>query len=70
MKARHHSYIRHLCPPQPLIREPLAVRRQLLKDSFQVVEDSFQWAKAWDADNVDKIQEFLDESIKGMVLLD
>jgi hypothetical protein len=53
---------------QPYIREPLAERRTALREHFVAVEDVFQWAKAWDADNVDKIQEFLDESIKGKAL--
>jgi hypothetical protein len=53
---------------QPYIREPLAERRTALREHFVAVEDVFQWAKAWDADNVDKIQEFLDESIKGRAL--
>ena len=49
---------------QPYVREPLAVRREVLKEHFQVVDNAFQFATAWDADNVDRIQEFLELSIE------
>lgn len=48
-----------------LVREPFRERRRLLKEHFNEVEAEFGLAQNADLDNVEEIQEFLEESIKG-----
>ena len=49
---------------QPLLQRDFAERRRMLKENFQPVELEFQFAKASDAETVDEIQMFLEESVK------
>lgn len=50
---------------QPLVREPLQRRRELLKSGFKVIEGELMFASSMDATNTEEIEEFLDQSIKG-----
>ena len=50
---------------QPLVKEPLAKRRELLYASFNEIEGEFTFAKSMTGHNVEDIQTFLDESISG-----
>ena len=50
---------------EPLLRNTLAERREKLRASFEPLEEEFQFAIASDANDVEAIQEFLQESIKG-----
>lgn len=54
-----------LCPPQPLVREPLATRRQLLRQSFEEVEGEFLFATSMDTRSADEVSDFLDKAIKA-----
>ena len=47
------------------LQKPLAERRTALKESFEVLPHEFEFAQASDAADVEAIQEFLTESIKG-----
>ncbi|XP_060112398.1 DNA ligase 1 [Heteronotia binoei] len=49
---------------QSLVREPLAQRRTLLRDSFTEVEGQFLFATSMDTNNTDEIADFLECSIK------
>ena len=49
---------------QPLLQKSLAERRVLLRESFQIVESEFQFAKSTDSETVEEIQTFLEESVK------
>ncbi|TBU38931.1 ATP-dependent DNA ligase [Dichomitus squalens] len=49
---------------EPLLQKDFAERRALLQEHFQPVEHEFQFAKASDAETVDEIQTFLEESVK------
>ncbi|TPX30802.1 hypothetical protein SmJEL517_g05729 [Synchytrium microbalum] len=50
---------------QPLIKEPLIKRRELLHKHFQEIEGEFHFAKSMDTGDVAEIQTFLDESVVG-----
>lgn len=47
-----------------LLKESLAERRRLLHENFTLIEGQFSFAKSMDANNVEEIQTFLDESVK------
>ena len=47
------------------LQKPLAERRAALRESFEVLPREFEFAIASDAADVEAIQEFLQESIKG-----
>ncbi|KAI5835575.1 ATP-dependent DNA ligase [Schizophyllum commune Tattone D] len=49
---------------EPLLQKSLAERRVLLRESFQIVESEFQFAKSTDSETVEEIQTFLEESVK------
>lgn len=49
---------------EPLLRKPLAERRQLLREHFQPVDGEFNFAKSSDSETTDEIQAFLEESVK------
>src|SRR5882757_3527345 len=49
---------------QPLLQKPLSERRELLRKHFQEVRLEFAFAKWSDAEAVEEIQTFLDESVK------
>jgi DNA ligase-1 len=48
-----------------LVRDPLQTRRELLKSSFNEIPGEFFFAKSMDGSNVEEIQEFMEESIRG-----
>ncbi|CAI8024697.1 DNA ligase 1 [Geodia barretti] len=48
-----------------LVREPLKTRRELLRSSFNEIEGEFVFAKSMDGSDVEEIQEFLEESVRG-----
>jgi len=50
---------------EPLLRKTLSERRDHLRASFTPIEEQFQYAISSDANNVEEIQDFLQESIKG-----
>jgi DNA ligase-1 len=50
---------------QSLVKEPLFKRRELLREHFQVVEGEFLFATSLDTDNLEEVEVFLEESIKG-----
>ena len=49
---------------QSLLQKPLSERRKLLREHFQEVPLEFAFAKWSDAEAVEEIQTFLDESVK------
>ncbi|KAF2361119.1 DNA ligase ATP-dependent [Trinorchestia longiramus] len=49
-----------------LVREPFEMRRSQLREHFKEVEGEFTFAKSMDSTNTEDIEEFLEESIKGM----
>lgn len=49
---------------QPLLQRPLSERRALLRKHFNVVPGEFDFAKSSDAEAVEDIQLFLEESVK------
>lgn len=48
-----------------LVKEPFSRRRELLHESFNMVEGEFVFATAINSADTDDIGEFLEESIKG-----
>ncbi|KAF9885014.1 hypothetical protein FE257_000837 [Aspergillus nanangensis] len=50
---------------EPTVRKSLRERRELLHDSFQLVEGEFQFAQFGNTDALDEIQNLLDESVKA-----
>jgi DNA ligase-1 len=50
---------------ESLLQKPLLERRRLLRESFEVIPHEFDFAQSSDAADVEAIQEFLTESIKG-----
>lgn len=50
---------------ESLLKHPFSERRRLLHSSFIEVEDDFMFAKYNNANSVEQIETFLDESIKG-----
>ncbi|OXB57356.1 UNVERIFIED_CONTAM: hypothetical protein H355_011520, partial [Colinus virginianus] len=50
---------------EPLVREPLATRRRLLRQSFEEVEGEFLFATSMDTRSADEVSDFLDKAIKA-----
>ncbi|KAF0287022.1 DNA ligase 1 [Amphibalanus amphitrite] len=50
---------------ESLVTQTFEKRREKLRASFKEVEGEFAFAKSMDSTNVEDIQEFLDESVKG-----
>lgn len=52
---------------ESLVKKPLQERRALLQEHFKENGDEWRFAKAMDADSsiIEKVQEFLEESVKG-----
>ncbi|XP_042665267.1 DNA ligase 1 isoform X2 [Centrocercus urophasianus] len=50
---------------EPLVREPLATRRRLLRQSFEEVEGEFLFATSMDTHSADEVSDFLDKAIKA-----
>lgn len=51
---------------ESLVKKPFMVRRNLLKQYFKEVEGEWAFAKNLDTTAMEEVQEFLDESVKGM----
>ena len=50
---------------KPLVRSTFAERRKIMIDNFNELEGIWQFATAMDTRDIDEVQQFLDESIKG-----
>ncbi|XP_031625448.1 DNA ligase 1 isoform X2 [Contarinia nasturtii] len=50
---------------EPLVTKPFAERRRLLYDNFKEVEGDWKFATSLDTNDIDELQSFLNESIKG-----
>ena len=50
---------------ESLIKKPLSERRKLLRENFEEVKGQFGFATSCDTDCMERVQEFLEESIKG-----
>ncbi|XP_059617642.1 DNA ligase 1 isoform X2 [Phlebotomus argentipes] len=50
---------------KPLVREPLFERRRLLRENFIEVEGAWKFATSLDTNDINDLQNFLDESVKG-----
>lgn len=50
---------------EPLVTKPFLERRELMKKHFNESEGMFHFANAMDTSDVDEVQQFLEESIKG-----
>ncbi|XP_064543098.1 DNA ligase 1 [Drosophila montana] len=48
-----------------LVTKPLSLRRKMLFEHFQEVEGEWKFATALDTNDMDEVQQFLEESIKG-----
>ena len=64
-RVTHHTPCHCVPPGEPLLRKTLSERRDHLRASFTPIEEQFQYAISSDANNVEEIQDFLQESIKG-----
>ena len=54
---------------EALVDQPFRRRRELLRSSFTEVEGEFVFAKCMISANTEDIETFLDESIKGEILV-
>ncbi|KAH8290432.1 hypothetical protein KR054_002976, partial [Drosophila jambulina] len=52
-----------------LVTKNLSERRKLLLEHFQEVEGEWKFATALDTNDIDEVQQFLEESVKGLSLL-
>ncbi|XP_075151744.1 DNA ligase 1 [Haematobia irritans] len=50
---------------EPLVTKPFADRRKLMKENFNEIEGIWHFALSTDTSDVDEVQQFLEESIKG-----
>lgn len=50
---------------EPLVKEPLAKRRALLREHFNEVKGQWLLAYSLDTSKMEEVQEFLEESVKG-----
>lgn len=53
---------------ESLVKKPLIERRELLRSSFQEVKGQFMFATSVDTNSTEQIQEFLEESLKGILV--
>ena len=51
---------------ESLVQQPLVERRRRMNQAFQTVEGQFHFATGKDPESMEEIEEFLDESIKGL----
>ena len=54
---------------ESLVKKTFEERRRLLRENFKEVEGEFVFAKSMDSTDIEDIQEFLDESIKGKLFI-
>ena len=54
---------------EALVRKPFQERRQLLRDHFKEVEGEFLFAKSADPETMEEVQELLEDSVKGNLIL-
>jgi len=54
---------------ESLVKRPFCERRQLLRDNFIEVEEQFLLATSLDTTKMEEVQDFLEESIKGIHLI-
>lgn len=52
---------------ESLVRKPFVERRLLLKTHFVEVEGQWWFAKSLDTNAIEEMQEFLEESVKGIL---
>lgn len=50
---------------KPLVTEPFSERRRLLYDNFHEVAGDWKFATSLDTNDIDELQSFLNESVKG-----
>lgn len=50
---------------EPLVQKSFLERRKLLQEYFQEVEGTWKFATSLDTNDMDELQKFLDESVKG-----
>lgn len=50
---------------ESLVTKPLSYRRKIMLEHFQEVEGEWKFATALDTNDMDEVQNFLEESIKG-----
>ncbi|GAB1861374.1 DNA ligase [Camponotus japonicus] len=50
---------------EPLVKEPFAKRRELLKQHFKEIEGEWKFANSMNTSTMEEVQVFLDESVKG-----
>jgi len=55
---------RHELMIQSLLREPLARRRQLLRETFHTVDQKFQFATYMDGTDEETMQQFLSQAVE------
>lgn len=51
---------------ESLVKRPFIERRKLLKDNFIHVDEQFVFATCLDTTTMEEVQDFLEESIKGI----
>lgn len=49
---------------EPLLTRPLAERRKLIEDNFNLLADQFSPAVSMNSESIEEIQQFLDQSVK------
>lgn len=52
---------------EPLVKEPLSKRRSLLREHFKEVPGQWIFAHSLDTNKMEEVQEFLEESVKGLI---
>lgn len=52
---------------ESLVKRPFCERRKLLKENFVEVEEQFLLATSMDTTTMEEVQDFLEESIKGIL---
>lgn len=50
---------------EPLVTQPFSERRRLLLENFQEVAGDWKFATSLDTSDIDELQSFLNESVKG-----
>ncbi|XP_043282315.1 DNA ligase 1 [Venturia canescens] len=50
---------------EPLVKEPFAKRRELLRENFKEVEGEWYFATSLDTTKMEEVQDFLEVSVKG-----